>query len=320
MKLRCLISTIAVILPLAAIGQVWPTKPVKLIVTLPAGTPPDVLARGLARQLESRLGQPVVVENRAGANNIIGMQACAGAVSDGYTLCVSTNDSVSVNPHLYQRLPYDPDKQIKPVAILAWPNSVIVVDSRLPAKSFQEVVELSKSRPGTMYWGSFGNGSSSHLYLEWIRSKIGWDVTHVPFQGSPIQPMLAGQVQLTYFAIGALKPHIDSGKMRPIAVAGYKRSLFLPDVPTFEEVGLGKFFVRTWFGLFAPSGTPDKILEQLNVHATAIVNDAEFRAKVLDPLTLTPGNDDLAGVTAYMKTDREFARDLVRAANVKLDQ
>lgn len=317
---RSFVASLVLALPMAAWSQAWPTKPVKLIVTLPAGTPPDVLARGLARQLESRLGQPVVVENRAGANNIIGMQACASASPDGYTLCISTNDSVSINPHLYNRLPYDPDKQIKPVAILAWPNSVIVVDSRLPAKTFHDVVELSKSRPGSLYWGSFGNGSSSHLYLEWIRSKIGWQVTHVPFQGSPIQPMLAGHVQLTYFTIGALKPHIDAGTMRPIAVAGFKRSPLLPEIPTFEEVGLGKFFVRTWFGLFAPSGTPDKLIAQLNVHATAIVNDVEFRTKVLDPLTLSPGNDDLAGVVAYMKTDRELARDLVRAANVKLDQ
>ncbi|UUZ62198.1 tripartite tricarboxylate transporter substrate binding protein [Polaromonas sp. P1-6] len=207
MKLLNAIASVCMLLPMAAQCQAWPTKPIKLIVTLPAGTPPDVLARGLARQLEIKLKQPVVVENRPGANNIIGMQACAAAPPDGHTLCVSTNDSVSVNPHLYKRLPYDPDKQIKPVAILAWPNSVIVADSALPAKTFQDVVALSKARPGALSWASFGNGSSSHLYLEWIRSRTGWEVTHVPFQGSPIQPILAGHVQLTYFTIGAETAH-----------------------------------------------------------------------------------------------------------------
>ncbi|UUZ62197.1 hypothetical protein LP417_18405 [Polaromonas sp. P1-6] len=117
----------------------------------------------------------------------------------------------------------------------------------------------------------------------------------------------------------ALKPHIDSGKLRPLAVAGVRRSPFLPDVPTFAEVGLGEFFVRTWFGLFAPSGTPEKIVEELNKHAVAIVNEADFRAKVLDPLTLTPGSENLSSLATYLKTDRELARELVRAANVNLD-
>lgn len=313
------LAAMTVMVPLAALAQAWPTKPVKIIVTTPPGLPPDVLARGLAQQLEARLGQPFIVENRPGANTIIGVQACAAAAPDGYTLCLTLNDSVSMNPHLYNKLPYDPDKSLAPVAILAWPNSVIVANAQSGIKTFKDAVALSKAKPGTLNWGSFGNGSSSHLYLEWIRSRTSWDVTHVPFNGGAVQPTLANQVQLTYLAIGALKPHIDSGKLVPLAVAGAQRSIFLPDVPTFGEVGLGEFYVRTWFGLFAPAGTPAAIVNELNKQSVAIVNDGAFRAKVMDVLTLTPGKETPAEMQAYMKKDREVAGELVRIAKVKLD-
>ena len=273
--------------PLLASAQAWPSKPVKIIVTTPPGLPPDVLARGLAPQLEARFGQPFVVENKPGASTIIGTQACAAAPADGHTFCLTLNDTVSLNPHLYNKLPYDPDKSLAPVAILAWPNSAIVINAAVGPKSFQEVVDWSKAKPNTLNFGSFGNGSSAHLYLEWIRARTGWDVTHVPYATGALQPTLAGQVQLTYLAIGALKPHIDSGKLIPIAVAGAQRSAFLPNVPTFGEVGLGDFYVRTWFGLFAPAGTPAAVVEAVNKQAVAVVNDPSFRAKVMDPLTLT---------------------------------
>ena len=318
-KISILIAMFALTVPTTAFAQTWPNKPVKLIVVTPPGLPPDVLARGMAQQLEAKYGQPFVIENRPGANTIIGVQSCANAAPDGHTFCITLNDSVSLNPHLYSRLPYDPDKSITPVAILAWPNSAIVVGSEVGAKTFKEVVDLSKAKPGTLSWGSFGNGSSSHLYLEWIRARTGWDVLHVPFSSSPIQAALGAQVQLTYLSIGALKPHIDSGKLVAIAVAGAERSRFLPNVPTFSEVGLGDFYVRTWFGLFAPAGTPAQIINDLAKTSVAIVNDPAFRARVLDPLTLSPGKETGSEMAAFIKRDRELAADLVRTAKVKLD-
>ncbi len=305
--------------PLAVLAQAWPTKPVKIIVTAPPGLPPDVLARGLAQQLEAKLGQPFVIENKPGANNIIGVQACALAAPDGYTFCLTLNDSVSMNPHLYTKLPYDPDKSLAPVAILAWPNSVIVANAQSGIKTFKDAVTQSIKKPSTLNWGSFGNGSSSHLYLEWIRSRTNWDVTHVPYSGGSVQPTLANQVQLTYLTIGALKPHIESGKLIPLAVAGLQRSTYLPDVPTFGEVGLGNFYVRTWFGLFAPTGTSSAIVNELNKQSVAIVNDSAFRARVMDVLTLTPSQETPAEMQAYMKKDREVAGELVRIAKIRLD-
>ncbi len=319
LKKLIFLAAFAATIPFSAMAQAWPTKPVKIIVTTPPGTPPDVLARGLALQLETKLGQAFIVENRPGANTIIGVQACSAALPDGHTLCLTLNDSVSMNPHLYSKLPYDPDKSLAPVAILAWPNSVIVANSQVGVKTFKDVVALSKAKPSTLNWGSFGNGSSSHLYLEWIRSRTAWDVTHVPFSASPVQPTLANQVQLTYLSIGALKPFIDSGKLVPLAVAGAQRSTYLPDVPTFGEVGLGEFYVRTWFGLFAPAGTPAVIVNELNKQSVAIVNEASFKTKIMDVLTLTPSKETPAEMQAFMKKDREIAGELVRIAKVKLD-
>lgn len=322
--MKFLISAFVAVAALSSPGakaQSWPAKPVRIIVTAPAGGPPDILARSLATRLHERFGQPFVVENRAGANSIIGMDACAKSPPDGYTVCLSTNDSVSVNPHLYAKLPYDPERSFEPVAILAWPTGVIVATSDIGARTFRDVVALSKAKPQRLFWGSFGNGSTSHLYLEWIKSKTGWDVTHVPFVSTATmtQAALAGQVQLTYLTIGPLRPHIASGKLIPIAVAGLKRTPLLPDVPTFPEVGLGEFFVRSWFGLFAPAKTQGAIVHRLNVAVQDIVNSADFQKNTLDPLTLQPGGGTVAEMTAYLKKDRAAGAELVRTAKVKMD-
>lgn len=303
-----------------ASAQAWPTKPVRLILSSAPGLPPDVLARALAQNLQARYKQPFVVENKPGANSQIAMQACAAAPADGYTFCITTNDSLSVNPHLYSKLPYDAEKSFAPVAILAYPNSVVVANSALGLKTFKDVLAHSKQKPGTLNWGSFGVGSSSHLYMEWLRATAGLDVTHVPFNGPNLVPaVLSNQVQLSYLAIGALKPHIDSGKLVPLAVAGSQRSPFLPNVPTLAEAGMGDFFVRTWFGMFAPAATPEATVQEMNRAALEIVNEPAFRAATMDVLTLTPGSGSLAETRAYLVKDRAAGAELVRVAKVRLD-
>lgn len=323
MRIRSLLWGLAALVVAAASGpagaQAWPNKPVKIIVTMATGTPPDVLARAMAQRLQQRLGQTFMVENKPGANNMIGMQACGTSAPDGYTWCITTNDSVSVNPHLFRKLTYDPDKGFAPVAILAWPHSVIVASADSGVKSLKDAVSRSKEKPGSINWASFGVGSSSHLYLELIRSRTGWDVTHVPFREGMVPAVLSNQAQLTYFAIGALKAHIDSGKLVPLAVAGLQRSPYLPEVPTFSEVGLGEYFIRTWFGMFAPAGTPEAVVQEMNRAAVAIVNDGEFRTATLAPLTLSPGHESVAEMKAYLVKDRAVGAELVRTANVRLD-
>lgn len=317
---RYLITLLATLVPTLLAAQSWPTKPVKFIVSSAPGLPPDVMMRAAAQQLQQRYKQPFVVENKPGANSQIAMQACAAAPTDGHHFCVTTNDSLSVNPHLYSKLPYDPDKSFAPVAILAWPNSVVVANSALGLKTFKEVLAYSKQKPGTLNWGSFGIGSSSHLYMEWIRATTGLDVTHVPYNGPNLVPaVISNQVQLSYLAIGALKQHIDAGKLVPLAVAGAQRSPFLPGVPTLAEAGMGGFFVRTWFGMFAPAGTPEAAVQEMNRAVLEIVNDKAFRATTMDVLTLTPGEGSPAEMREYLVKDRAAGAELVRVAKVRLD-
>jgi tripartite-type tricarboxylate transporter receptor subunit TctC len=304
----------------AAWADTWPSKPVRLLVSSTPGSAPDVMTRALAQRLHEHYKQPFVVENRPGANTLIAMQACASAAADGYTFCITTNDSMSLNPHLYNKLPYNADKDFAPVAIIAWPQGVMVANSQLGVQQFKDVVALSKRKPGSLNWGSFGIGSSSHLYLEWITSRTGWDMTHIPYSGRSVVPVvIANEVQVTYAAIGALKPHIDSGKLVPLAVPGNQRSPFLPQVPTFTEVGLGEFVMRNWFGMFAPANVPDAIVQDLNKATLAITHDAAFRKATLDVLTLLPGSETPAEMRAFLVKDRAASAELVRLSKVKLD-
>lgn len=304
---------------LSGAAAAWPTKPIKIIVPAAAGTGPDSVARFLGQNLERKFGKPVIVDNRPGASTTIGMQACAAAEPDGHTLCLTLSDSVTINPHLFKKLPYDPDKSFSPVAILAWANTAIVVSSSVPAKTLTEIVALSKANPAALNWGSFGNGSNSHLYLEWIRSKTGWQVTHVPYRGNPLQPVLAGEAQMTLLPIGTLQPYIESGKLVPLAVTGTQRSSFLPNVPTFAELGLGDFFMRTWIGLFAPAGTPQSVIDTVAKESIAIANDSAFKIRVMDPLTFSPGKEGPSEMQVQIARDREKGAALVKVANVTLD-
>jgi tripartite-type tricarboxylate transporter receptor subunit TctC len=198
---------------------------------------PDVLARAINAPVSQSLGQPVVVENRAGANGNIAMEACAKAAPDGYTLCMPTGVIMSLNPFAYDRLPFDP-LELVPVIHIGNFDQAIVVNASLPARSVRELLDLAKSKPGALNWASLGIGSTAHLYLEWIRVKTGAEFVHIPYAGSPqaVQAMLAGEAQVSTLTPGVVGPHVASGKMRVIAVvSGAKRSPFMPDVPTLTE-------------------------------------------------------------------------------------
>jgi tripartite-type tricarboxylate transporter receptor subunit TctC len=318
-KFLFILSLSLFLIGLSAEAVAWPTKTIKIIVPSAAGTRPDSVARFLGQNLERKFGKPVIVDNRPGASSTIGMQACAAAEADGHTLCLALSDSVTLNPHLFKKLPYDAEKSFAPVAIVAWANTAIVVSSSASAKTIPELVALSKANPAALNWASFGNGSNSHLYLEWIRSKTGWEVTHVPYRGNPLQPVLAGESQITLLPIGALQPYIESGKLVPLAVTGTQRSPFLPSVPTFAELGLGDFFMRTWVGLFAPAGTPQSIVDTVARETISIVNDPAFKVRVMDPLTFSAGKEGPREMQLQISRDREKGAALVKVANVTLD-
>jgi len=305
---------------LAAWAQSYPTKPVRIIVPFPPGGVLDSLARALGQRLQTSMGQPVFVENVAGASGNIGMAKCAKAPPDGYTICITTNDTVSFNPFLFKNMPLDPAEDLVPVQRLVWINGVLFTSVSSGFKSLADALTADRQKPGSVNWGSFGMASTSHLYLSWLNDNKKTAFVHIPYNGSAplIQGALAGQVQLGFLASGILMPHITAGKIVPLAVVGDKRLEALPNVPTLPESGID-FFIRTWFGSFAPKGTPGPIVERLNAEIAKALNDRDLQQDFLDKqgfrvATTTPGE-----FSSFLKVDRRSAAQLVKIANVSMD-
>ena len=254
---RCVaVLIIATAVISTAWGQAYPSKPVKLIVPYPAGGSADTLARLIGQKLSEIWGQPVVVDNKPGANGIIGTDLAAKSLPDGYTLYVGTDGPISINPSLYANMPYDWKKDFVPVSLMAVLNQVLVVHPSLPATSVQELVALAKSKPGQLNYASMGRGSSPHLGAELFKSVAGVDITHVPYKGSAqsITGLLAGEVSLFFVGISTAAPFVKAGRLRALAVTSKKRSDALADVPTFVESGLPDVELGIWFGLPTTNG------------------------------------------------------------------
>ncbi len=277
---RCVaVLIIATAVISTAWGQAYPSKPVKLIVPYPAGGSADTLARLIGQKLSEIWGQPVVVDNKPGANGIIGTDLAAKSLPDGYTLYVGTDGPISINPSLYANMPYDWKKDFVPVSLMAVLNQILVVHPSLPATSVQELVALAKSKPGQLNYASMGRGSSPHLGAELFKSVAGVDITHVPYKGSAqsITGLLAGEVSLFFVGISTAAPFVKAGRLRALAVTSKKRSDALADVPTFVESGLPDVELGIWFGLFAPAGTPPAVISRLNTDIAKVLDLAEVR-------------------------------------------
>lgn len=301
-------------------AQQFPTKPAKIVVAFPPGGPADVLARSLAEGLSKQWGQTVIVENKPGANSIIGTDYVAKQPADGYTLLLANDPSLSSNQYLYSKLPYDPVKDLAPVAGVASTTLILVVPASLPANNLKELVALAKQKNGTMTYGSIGPGSVTHLDAEAFATAAGIKLTHVPYKGTGevVPALLNGQIDMTLTAIGASLPHLRSGKFKAIAVASPQRYSLLPDVPTFAEAGM-PFEARSWFAVAAPAGTPRPVIDKVAADIKRVVDSREYRDKYitaqgLDAFSLGP--DELA---AFLQKDRAKYAERVKNANVKLD-
>ncbi|MDN8618241.1 Bug family tripartite tricarboxylate transporter substrate binding protein [Variovorax ginsengisoli] len=261
-----LAAIIALALPTAAFSQAWPAKPVKVVVNFPPGGAADQIARSLAQPLQEALGQPVVVENKSGAGGNIGGEAVAKAAPDGYTLLMSSGGMVSVNPHIYPKMPFDPAKDLVPVASAARVLVFLVTQPAFPAKDAKGFLAHLKANPGKLSFGSPGNGSSPHLAAEMMKSQAGVFATHVPYRGAApaLTDLLAGQLDFL-FDPGVAIPHIKAGKVKVLAVGSLRRSPLFPDVPTLDEAGLKGFDADTVFGFYAPAGTPTQVIARLNL-------------------------------------------------------
>ena len=300
----------------------YPTKPVRIIVPLGAGGAPDVVARLLSQNLTEKNGQSFVVENRPGANTIIGTDTCAKAPPDGSTLCVVSGSSLSINPHLYRKLPYDAAKDFEAVTPLVVPDMVFLVSPAVPAHSMKELIAHAQKNPGKLAYGSFGNGSDTHLTMEWLKRATKTDLLHVPFNGfgPMMQAFLTGDIQVLYVSVGnpGIVAQVKAGKMRALAVLAPSRSAQLPEVPTLTETGVGDPGTFTWFGLMAPAGTPRGIVNKLNAQISAAMQTPAMREQnqTMAMRTRAQTPEEFA---AFLKSDREVWHGLVRQTGIQLD-
>lgn len=260
----------------------WPSKPIRVIVSFPPGGAADQIARAVAQPLQEALGQPVVVESRAGAGGNIGADAVAKSPADGYTLLMSSGGTISINPHIYAKMPFDPTKDIVPVAAAARVLVFLEVNpTKVPAANIGEFLQFMKSNPGRLSFGTPGSGSSPHLAAEMMKAQTNTFATHIPYRGAApaLTDLLAGQIDFM-FDPGVGLPHVRSGKLKMLAVGSPKRSPLFPDVPTLDEAGLKGFDADSIFGFYAPAGTPADVITRLNREINRILNTQAVKDRI----------------------------------------
>ncbi|MEY4751019.1 MAG: hypothetical protein RIQ60_3233 [Pseudomonadota bacterium] len=302
-----------------AMAQVWPSKPITLIVPFPAGGTTDVLARALGDKLQQALGQPVIVESKPGAGATLGADYVAKSKADGYTLLVGAVHH-TIASSVYKKLAYDFQKDFAPITEIALVPNVLVINANAPAKTVSELVALIKSQPGKFSYGSNGNGTAQHLIGTQFENITATDILHVPYKGSgPMATdLLGGQIQLSFDTITPVLPHIKGGKLRALAVTTARRSSALPDVPTLDEAGLKGFNIGTWFGVLAPAATPKDIVARLNAEMVKVIKSPEFR-KRMDEIGAEPIGNSSEQMAAQIKAETEKFAKLVKDAKVVIE-
>ena len=270
--------------PLLAFGQGYPTKPIRLVCPFPPAGAVDIASRATANALTKVLGQPVAVDNKPGAGGNLGGAEVAHAAPDGYTILMTTSGIQTINPSLYKSMPFDPNKDLAPVAALVALNNVLVVNPSVPARSVKELIALVKKDPGKWTYASSGFGTSIQMSGAMFTQMTGTDILHVPYKGSgpAVTDLLAGQVNMMFDNIPSSLPHIKSGKLRALATTGAKRDPALPDLPTIAEAGVPGYEANVWFGLAVPARTPRAVIDRLNAAADKARQDPEFRKRVTD--------------------------------------
>ena len=302
-----------------ALAQVWPSKPVKLIVPFPGGGSADTLARIIGQELQERLGQPFVVENRTGAGGNIGTDAVAKAAPDGATLLV-TPSSIAIAPALYSKLTFDPVKDFEPVTLVGSIPMVAVVHPAFPAKTLGELIAEAKKRPGQISYASAGFGTTNHLAVELFKSQTGIDLVHVPYRGNPLAmvDVIAGQVPVFFDFVLTGAPHVKGGAVRALATTGAQRSGVLPEVPTAIEAGVAGFEASTWFGFYAPAGTPKEIVAKLNSEIATILAAPAIKQK-LAGLGVEPMQGGPAALGDLTRSDLAKWGPIIQKAGIKLE-
>ncbi len=317
--LTAFLISIAPAIPSATAEEApYPNRPITLVVTVPPGGAADFVARLIGAKLGDALGQAIVIQNKGGASGTIATEGVAKAKPDGYTLLQNAISTHGIGPHLFAPLPYDPVKDFAPIGLIAKIPLVLVVHQDVPAKTVADVIALAKAQPGKLAYASPGNGGAPHLTAELFRALTGTDILHVPYKGSgpAVADLSEGRVQMMFDGIPAFLPFILSGKLRPIASAAPQRNKLLPDLPTFDELGLKGMHVALWYGLVAPAGTPAPVVQRLNAELNKVLSLPAVReAFAKQSVDAAPGTP--AEFTAFMQSEMDRWGKVVKDAGIK---
>ncbi len=323
--MKKLLACVLILAAAAAIGapgataQQYPTRPIKILIPIPPGGAPDIAARILGEKLNESLGQPIVVENRAGSNGIIATEMLAKAPADGYTLALIADSQVVINPHLYSKMSVDTLKDIVPVATVAANEFVLSVNPSLPAKTFQEFIELARKANPPLAYASGGNGSQHHLSMEMLRQRAQIELTHVPYRGgAPATTATVSGEVAAMFAGSSTAPQIRAGNLRALAVTGEQRSKMFPELPTIGEFYPG-YSNSIWLALFAPAGTPEPILAKLHGEVTKILEQGDVKDKYNKAGGLDPYTSSRESFAARLREDYAKFGKLVKEVGITVD-
>ena len=295
----------------------YPDRSVKIVVPFAPGGGTDLIARVLADFMTKDLGQPVIIENKPGAGTIVGTAAVASSAADGYTLVMATF-AHAVNPSINSKLPYDTFKAFAPVALVARSFNIVVVNPKLPFKTLRDLIAYAKANPGKLNYGSFGIGTSAHLAGELFKTMAQVDLTHVPYKGAApaITDLLGGQIQIMFTTVASVASYIEGGQLRALAVTSAQRSPAFPDLPTIAEAGVPGYAAESWYGLYAPAGTPPDVVTRLNASVAKAIRAGTFKKlETHEGLTFSPGTPD--EFDRYVKGEAARWHDLVKAAHIQ---
>lgn len=316
---RCLLILTAAFAA-SAHAQPYPSKPIRLLVGFAPGGNTDTVARVVGQKLGERLGQQVVIENKAGAGGTIATAEVARAAPDGYTLTMGTTTTHAIAVAAYSKLNYDPNADFEPLAMVAIAPYLLVVHSKTPARNVKEFVELVKAQPGKLNYGSAGQATTTHLVMASFAHRAGLDVVHVPFKGNApaTQAILGGQIEILFGGIPPLLPHVKAGTLRPLAISSAKRSPSLPDVPSIAESGYPGFDISLWLGFFAPKGTPAAVTKRLESELLQIAQSSDVK-EIMDKQGLEAAAGTAADLAKLVKTEIEVYKTVFKAANIKME-
>jgi len=300
-------------------AQAWPSRPVHIVVPFPPGQGADTMMRLLAEKLPATLGQPVIVENKPGAGGSIGMEHVAKSAPDGYTVVMAGSGPTSISPTL-QKLPYDTTKSFDPVTAVASVAQVFMVNPSFEAKNLREMIAYARAKPGVLNYGSSGQGTTQHLFVEHFASMAGIKLTHIPYKGAgpAMQDLLGGQIPFISDTVTAAIPQVKSGKVRAIAITSARRSKLLPDVPTLDEQGLKGYEAIGWIGILAPAGSPAAALDRLSAETQKVIDQPDMEKRMAD-LGLVPMEQTREKFRDFIRSEIQKWVKVIAAAGVKVE-